>query len=174
MERKTKIQELNRRYGAWPHRTPCARLLLGAQEQRIPFPLHPALSAPFACSPSSSVLRTETQGQGTQPTPQVHTSQYVLPQYRMRVRDDLRKMAGAGKSCSFGFTTYTHFNISVPGETAKHLLLILCTAYPLIYCPLICFVLNRHYCLKEYSLKLVQFWGKKKKIRTLFKQQNEH
>lgn len=59
MERKNKIQELkgftlNRKYGARSHRTPRARLLLWEQEQSVPFPLHPALSAPFACSPSSS------------------------------------------------------------------------------------------------------------------------
>lgn len=175
MERKTKIQELkgftlNRRYRAWSHRTPCARLLLWAQEQRVPFPLHPALSAPFAWFPSfSSSEAPLAQGEGTQPTPQAHTSQYILSHWKMRVRDDLRQMAGEGKSCSFGFTTYIHFNTSVPGETSKHLLLMLCTAYPLTYCPLIHFVLNRHYCPKEHSFKLVQFRGKK--IRILLKQQ---
>lgn len=81
----------------------------------------------------------------------------------MRVRDDLRHVEGAGKCCSFGFTTYIHFNPSFPGETYKHLLLVLCTAYPLTYCPLIYFTLNRHDCAKEHSLKLVQFFGGKNK-----------
>lgn len=79
MERKNKIQglkgfTLNRRYGVWSHRTPCARLL--AQEQRGLFPLHPALSAQFACSSSSSSSEAPlTQSEGTQPTPQAHMSQ---------------------------------------------------------------------------------------------------
>lgn len=54
MERKKttyKSFTLNGRYRAWSHRTPCARLLLWAQQQRVPFPLHPALSAPFALPP---------------------------------------------------------------------------------------------------------------------------
>lgn len=79
MERKNKIQELksftlNRRYGAWSYRTLCARLFLWAEDpKRIPFPLHPALSAPFACSPSSSSSEaTLIQGEGTQPSTGTH------------------------------------------------------------------------------------------------------
>lgn len=55
MIQELEVFTLNKKYGAWPHRTPYARLLSWAhQEQGVPLPLHPPLSAPFACSPSSS------------------------------------------------------------------------------------------------------------------------
>lgn len=121
----------------------------------------PSPSCPFCsfCHPSSTSSEAPLpQGEETQPTLLAHMSQYVLPCYNMRVRDDLRQIAGAGKGCSSGFITYIHFNTSVSGETSKHLLL--CSSQPtLTYCPLTCFTLNRHYCPKEHNLKLVQFGG---------------
>lgn len=89
-------------------------------------------------------------------------TQYVLPCYRMRVRGDLRQMAAAGKGCSFGFTTNIHINTPVPGDTSKQILPMHRTTHPLTYSPF-CFALNRHYCPKENSLKLVSVLEKKNK-----------